>query len=331
MQTDDLALDQSIYIFPTPSSTPASPSGSSAFSAPTDFTDTISSTGTRSRDQSFSSAGPARSRSPRYRLRTRSSASATRTQSRARSAETDEYDLEVEYWDWTAESGEDVPDDEGVWEFEAEVERANRWDLPAQLARRLSPLRALGSASTGPNNDFYEQHYRIFLRARTQSNTSSLASTSSLSSKPSVPAPHPRIHIPLLSFFASLLSIDLDEPALRLLTHSSSDSILFPGQRDLLSEGNNVAWEPAADDTLEASKPHGLVRLHRINDESRPSNRALKDGLAVACDPSALPNPFSLPGLSALAGLCRFVGGVWTNAGKAWQEAQSDPEMLPVL
>lgn len=330
-QREDLQLEESIYIFPTPSSTPASPSGSSAFSAPTDFTDSISlSTGTRSRDQSFSSSVPRRSPSPQYRSRRRGTAtgSATRTQSRARSYETDEYDLEVEYWDWAAESGEDIPDDDGIWEFEAELERASRWDLPARLVRRLSPLRPLGSGSNAPTADFYEQHYRIFLRARTQSNTSSLSTGSSLSSKLD-PAPHPRIHIPLLSFFASLLSLNLDDPALRLLTHSSTDTILFPGQRSLLSEGASATWDPPSDNKADSPKAHGLVRLRHVDDGSRPPDRTLMDGLAVACDKSKLPNPFSLPGFTALAGLCRFVGGVWTNSGKAWQEVQ-DAGSLPV-
>lgn len=323
-QREDLQIEESIYIFPTPSSTPASPGGSSTFSAPTDLTDTISlSTGTRSRDQSFSSSGRGRSRSSSYRSRARGTAtgSATRTQSRARSYETD--DLEVEYWDWAVESGEDVPDDDGIWEFEAEIERASRWDLPTRLARRLSPLRALGSPGSGPNVDFYEQHYRIFLRARTQSNSSSFSASSSLSSKLD-PTPHPRIHIPLLSFFASLLSLNLDEPALRLLTHSSTDSILFPGQRNLVLDGAT----PSGDKT-DLPEPRGLMRLRHVDDGSRPPDRTLKDGLAVACDPSTLPSPFSLPGFTALAGLCRFVGGVWTNSGKAWQEVQ-DAGSLPV-
>lgn len=317
----ELQLDQSIYIFPTPSSVPPSPSGSSVISAPSDFTEAFSlSTGTRSRDQSFSSSAP---RSPRQRSRPHTAAPARR--SRARSSGSDDFDLEVEVWDWMAESGEDVPDEDGMLEFEAEIERTSRWDVPAQLMRRLSPLRPTAS---GPA-DFYEQHYHIFHRARTQSNTSSLTSATSLSSNPRsvVHTPHPRIHISLLSFFASLLSLNLDDPGLRLLTYSSSDSVLFPGQCNMLNDAAD--WSTPIEEDPKRPTPRGLLRLQVSEDGSCPPTAVLKDGLAVACDPSLLPNPFSLPGLTALAGLCRCVGDVWSNGEKAWREVQGT-DSLPV-
>lgn len=318
----DLQLDQSIYIFPTPSSVPPSPSGSSVISAPSDFTEAFSlSTGTRSRDQSFSSSAP---RSPRQRSRPHGAAFA-RSGSRARSSGSDDFDLEVEVWNWTVGSGEDVPDEDGMLEFEAEVERTSQWDVPAQLMRRLSPLRPTASSPV----DFYEQHYHIFHRARTQSNISSLTSVTSLSSNPLsvVHTPHPRIHISLLSFFASLLSLNLDDPGLRLLTHSSSDSVLFPGQCNMLNDGAN--WCSPIEEETERPAPRGLLRLQLSEDGSRPPTAVLKDGLTVACDPATLPNPFAFPGLTALAGLCRFVGDVWSNGEKAWREVQGTSN-LPV-
>ncbi|KAF7798443.1 hypothetical protein EIP86_009664 [Pleurotus ostreatoroseus] len=312
----ELQLDQSIYIFPTPSSVPPSPSGSSVLSAPSDFTEAFSlSTGTRSRDQSFSSSAP---RSPRHRSRPQGAAFAPnsyRSTSHARSSGED-YDPEVEVWDWTAESGEDIPDDDGLWEFEAEVERASRWDVPVQFIRRLSPLRPMSNPA-----DFYEQHYRLLQRTRTQSNISNFTSVSSLSSHPSVvQTPHPRMHIPLLSFFASLLSLNLDDPGLRLLTNSSPDSVLFPGQSNLLSDG--ASWSSTAEEETKQPSPHGLLRLQLSEDGSRPPNTVLKDGLAVSCDPDNVPNPFTLPGLSTLAGLYCIVGGVWSSGEKAWREVQ---------
>ncbi|PSR70470.1 hypothetical protein PHLCEN_2v13621 [Hermanssonia centrifuga] len=322
-QCTNIKLEESIYIFPTPSSAPASPSGSSISSVPTDFTEVLSvSTGSRSRDQSFSSAtGENTDDAAHEPSRTTYVESSS---SGSRSTDIVEVDPEVEMWDWT-DSGEDVPDDDGLWAFEAEVERASRWNIPNALIRRLSPLRT--TPSTGATINFYEYPYRAHIRSRTQSSSTSYTSVSSKSSSAMVHTPHPRIQLPLLSFFSSLLSLNLDDSALRLLTHSSPDSVLFPGQSGFLSyipqrepplqHGSLLGYE-----NEEVVESHGLNRLHA--ESSGHSLRGVKDGLAIIYDPSfALNSPFALPSFSSIAGLCRFVGNVWSNGGKAWGEAHT--------
>lgn len=113
--------------------------------------------------------------------------------------------------------------------------------------------------------------------------------------------PHPRLHIPLLSFFMSLVSAD--EATLHLITHSSSQSTLFPGNAPLPYS------HLSTDDP-----PHGVIKLLAHRGESH----TLKDGLDIAFDPSyTSSNPFSLPGLHLVWGL---VNNVVLSGGKALRE-----------
>jgi hypothetical protein len=92
--------------------------------------------------------------------------------------------------------------------------------------------------------------------------------------------PHPRIFIPLLSSIASLFRVD--DSTLHLLTHSTTESVLFPG-KSLLVEGELLGHVDATD------KLHGIRRLMA----SKSNREVLREGCAVACEPSALPtSPF---------------------------------------
>lgn len=326
--------EQSIYIFPTPSSLPASPGGSSVFSAPSDFTDFFGSD-TRSRNRSANSSLSPVGRSPRLHFAN----AETRIRRQRPSPTGSALDSDVsEVWDWAAESGEDVPDQDGYWEFEEEIERVGQWDIVSHRrhedeVRRTHPL----STSSFPvTNDFIDQHYRVFLRSRTQSNSSSLT-TNSRGTNSSTYTPHPRIHIPLLSFIASLLFLDLDDPALRLLNYSSPDSILFPGQTNLLGSSNEdgsasiaVHTQPERftgcgdDEELEElAEQHGLLRL--LTEGAQWPVKAIRDGLSVVCDPSIIPdNPLRIPGLDAIQQFGRFVGGTLSRGGQAWREIRLD-------
>lgn len=329
--------DQSIYIFPTPSSLPPSPSGSSVFSVPSDFSDQSILIDTRSRNHSVSSHASTNRSHIRARRRP---TSATRRSYAQRSLSPNISvisDEEVEVWDWMAESGEDMPDEDGLWEFEAEIERTSRWGIPNDFEIITRPRAA--SRTTSPftaTNDFIDQHYRIYLRSRTHSNTSNITGRTTRTSRSTDYTPHPRIHIPLLSFFASLLFLDLDDPALRLLSQSTPDSVLFPGQGGLLdapdvdyrsSDQTAGAFTPSSsNDLLDVPKSHGLFRL--LTDGSLHHVKVLKDGLAVVCDPnSPLPSSFPLPGFNAIQGLGRLVGGLWSKGSRAWQEMTLPPSL----
>ncbi|KAI0697906.1 hypothetical protein BC835DRAFT_1336798 [Cytidiella melzeri] len=304
-QTEVLAAldvaDQSIYIFPTPPSLPGSPGGSSVFSAPSDLTGS-SGFDARSRGDTVSSHAST-SRSP-DRLHPRLSSASPPSNS------------DFELWDWVAASGEDVSDRRGLWELEDDLERASRWNIISRhpAASQTQPLTSSSFPST---NDFIEQHYRVFLRSRAQSNISNLTANSRGTNR-SAFTPQPRIHIPLLSFFASLLFLDLEDPALRLLSQSSPDSILFPGQPTLLG----------SPDEDELVKPHGLLRL-LARGSQYPVN-VIKDGLAVVCDPSfSIANPFGVPEISAIRKFGRFVGGTWSKGGKAWRAVRLGEDPAP--
>jgi hypothetical protein len=304
--------DKSIYIFPAPSSLPNTPGGSSTFSVPSDFTD-LSGSDTRSRNISTS-------------ISTHASTSRSPTGGRSRlSSGTVSYNSEIESWEWQSDLR-----DEGheYWDYEEEIERVSQWDIsPHRLTNRI-PVRThpLSAPSFPCTNDFIDQHYRAFLRSRAHSNSSSLTSNSRYSNR-SIFTPHPRIYIPLLSFFASLLLLDLDDPALRLLTQSSADSVLFPGQPNLsppeddeneLSSVSRTSTDDA-DTDLESVEAHGLCRLFASGAHSPV--KLIKDGIAIVSDPSfSTPNLFSIPGLGSLQKFGQFIGNACYRGGQAWQE-----------
>ena len=312
---------QSVYIFPVPSSIPASPDGSSIFSVPSDFTDNLTESSGRSRHSSVSSRFTETSRSR--------TGSLYRLSSVGEDAEAvfspvgdGSLDSEVEVWDWTDEASDDLPIEDSSWAFEPDGTRGDSWRHP--LVRRPSLSRT--HLESLPNATYQPV---LSHRVRTQSSSSTRSAARS-----SRYTPHPRVRVPLLSFVASLLSVDLDDSALRLLTHSTSDSVLFPGQSGLLDSHEStssvrdtdspqaVAFH--ADGTPEESRPHGLLRL--LTEDS--SSKSVREGLAVVCDaPLALASPFAIPTLSSISDLCRFVGDVWTNGGQAWRElgGSSDP------
>jgi len=350
--------EHSIYVFPNPSSSPPSPA-SSLFSAPTDF------------DPSSPSSSSSRSRSrPRARLhasslsvRTNGSRSLSIGQTSTDSAPPSSYfhverpstlpsnpesDPDIdEVWDWTRasmSSGE-----HGSWDLEEEVERMSRWDIDLRL-RQLTERTSAHVA-----------HHRTRLTPlRTRTLSQRTTTSASLGSarrvrSPSIPArpssPQPRIRIPLLSFFAAIFALDLDDPALRLLTQaapSDAESLLFPGhtaaglrqsftehehQTDPSSSDSNVGSDYDSDSTTDSGidththedlRPdpspdiHGLQKLlSSTHDPSGAALRSLRAGLAVS---KSMPADFGLPGMRGLVGLWRAVGNVYARSGQAWRE-----------
>lgn len=354
-----LDMQRSIYVFPNPSSAPPSPGGSMMSSIPTDYSGTISSSsrpGSRDHSRSLSST-----ESPlRGRARATSSAAVTpsspwrvvRSNPSGRTTSEGGTDLDVEVWDWMAES--EGADGNDTWDLEAEVERIGRWGISLSSHNQawLPELAPHASSASRPltvaiphrlqplhSNDGRFRNDSTGLRSRTQSNTSavssSLGSTFSSFRLSAIQSPQPRVHIPLLSFIASFFSLDLDDPALRLLTasNSTSESILFPGHSLFLDPQSDPEelTSPSSEDSdseglqeevRKAEQPHGLLRLLVLSDESRTSIRTLRDGIAVSCS-TVLPtraSPFSLPSIGSVFGLCRAVGDACRKSGQALRE-----------
>ena len=319
-----LTLDpeRSIYLFPNPESLPASPSGSSLYSVPTDFT--ISSPGS-SRERTLSQTTDA-SGSSSYVL----SSSEHTTRDRSRSLSSSEFDVEV--WDWTADS--DAVDDERAAELEAEVERMSRWDLhhPRIEAIRLVPS-VFGSSIGRPPLALSRAMHPTeegYQRTRADSNIS-YKSLSSFHSSSLGDPPHPRIRLPLLSFFSSLLGLDLDDPALRLLTTSSSDSVLFPGQSGLLGVENAEASQPSVlfvessgdEGTSEDETAHGILRLFILSNEPRNALQCLRNGLEIISSPVySVPAMLTVPSVGTFFGLSHFVGSLLKKGGDAVKQLQ---------
>ena len=336
-----LPLDDSIYIFPNPSTTPpySPPSpASSHFSAPTDLDlSDLSSFGSRS-----PSSGPSRT--------AEKNAAAPMQQSSQYSSPVgdNEVEIDVELWELEFSTDQDAasPDESWTWSLEDEVERISAGDVNFSYLGGNGSVRRARLTSPPPLGRWneWEQSARPYRRARSQSRARTLSSLSSVSVvrvRPPTPKPHPRLHIPLLSFFASMLSIDLDDPALRLLTNADSgdcEAILFPGHttEQLLSRcGDEVGGRDEQEDSDEdgdgdegrgrkeageCEQPHGLPRLllASISDQSTVALRSLRKGLAVyvPASPGALP----IPGPTEILGICRAVGQVCVKGGQVWRE-----------
>ncbi|KAI0057811.1 hypothetical protein BV25DRAFT_1830726 [Artomyces pyxidatus] len=261
--------DRSIYIFPSPPSAPPSPAGVSAHSTPTH----LSIRGiARPRDDSVGSSALRSSEhgwdeltSPLGMLSDTSGA----------------HELDADIWEWPSEDGADEREADVL---EEEITRASRWDLVAPRHGRPLPRDVPVALRRSP----------VFVRERTHSGATSGAG----------PVPHPRIHLPLLSLFASLLSID--ESTLHLISHSPSHSILFAGHPSSFSEDALAVGG-------EAERPHGVYALLTPAGEQA----ALKEGLRVVCDPSIVP---SVSSSFPLLGLFDLVKGVWTGGGRAWRD-----------
>lgn len=313
--------EQSIYIFPVPSSVPSSPGGSSVFSAPSDLMEelTTSSIG-RSRHSSISSQFTDASRS--YDGSVTRLTFVDEDEEEIFSPMVDiRLDPEVEVWEWSeTEAGDDLPTLDESWAFEADGA------MGTHSGRRETLVRHSSTSRTMLRRDSRVMRPRpTHIRSRTQSNTSAHSVTRY--------TPHPRVRVPLLSFVASLLSLDLDDPALRLLTHSTPDSVLFPGQSALLHDTHGPPQPSHYADTsqedeedtripLEEDNAHGLLRL--LTEGS--SSKSVREGLAAICEsPLAIANPFALPSWNSLTSLYRLVGEVWTNGGQAWRELGGSP------
>lgn len=338
---DGLSADRSIYIFPSPSSVPPSPSpaspGSSLISAPTDFESSDSlSLGSRSRTPSNA---PSKTVPPSELEDT------VDTQQHFSSLAHDEMEIDVELWELSTdpEYAANLSDSDSSWmmSLEDEVERVSAGDIDVSFLNPSGQLRRTHRLSAPQSPDTALQHYwaiRPQRRARTHSRVqtiSSLSSRASSSARRAVP-PSPRIHIPLLSFFSSLLSIDLDDPALRLLTHADpneAESILFPGHttsqllgREETSEVESHVQSETETESGEGrpgsnEEPHGLPKLllASLSDQSTVALRSLRSGLVVYLTRSpdvALP----IPRPTELSGLWRLVGEVYAKSSQAWKE-----------
>lgn len=339
--------DHSIYIFPDPTAELPSPA-SALFSPATSFdasSPSIFSVSSRSRSQrrvrhhasSFStqsgrspSIGQASSGSPR----THSYFVVDNPSPISPTYFSVENDPDVgEVWD-----GLHSPlDDEASRELEERVERVSRWDFDSRLRQFVERAAAASIPAQ-------ERRRRLApLRTRTRTSSQSLTSNSLASSRPTrarssstrarapSPSPQPRIRIPFLSFFAGLLALDLDDPALRLLTQSApadADSILFPGHSatrllqsldgDRYTPPSSLS-SPDSDEETKSVPVHGFAKLlSSANDPSGAALRSLRAGLAMASLPSEL--VASVPGARGLAGLWRAVGEVYARGGQAWRE-----------
>ncbi|KIM89225.1 hypothetical protein PILCRDRAFT_2487 [Piloderma croceum F 1598] len=275
-------LEDSIYVFPNPSSESAGSSFGSDIATPTDLTISPLS---RSRSRHSSNRGG----------RTRSSSSGHVSLSiRPRFGIEAGEDPELEI-DWDTDMDSVAATDESALNME-EADRAHRW-------KSLTPpeLHRVSSSS--------------LWRARQQMLDSSTSWTSSVSRNthwrhrsvdsdlgPIIHDHHKRI--PMLSFIATLLFID--ESTTSLLTHPSSESALYPQNID--------SDEHPSDENSGTS--HGLTKLSA----GLEGQGSLREGLTVACDPEFTPlNPFAFHSLQ-LSGLWSFVNGVWISGGRVLRE-----------
>lgn len=197
-------------------------------------------------------------------------------------ANIDDSECRIEEWDYASHDTMPLTDENESSAFDEDALHASRWDLvPEYLPRRVpqdTPVLRMHGRPLESRRWPPERMYR----------------------SPRPPALHPRIRLPLLSVFVSLLSID--DATLRLVTNSPAHSTLFPGPIRPFDEGTGNAQET-----------HDNPRL------LEPSSQlgALRDGLAVACDESILSsNPFRLS-VSPLIGLLGLVRGIWAGVGRS--------------
>ncbi|KAL1950251.1 hypothetical protein VTO73DRAFT_5375 [Trametes versicolor] len=337
----------SIYIFPSPASAPPSPAVSVS-SAPTDF--------------DFSSPISSRStsctRPPQWdttqadiRDASRSSVSAAYDASSCcwdlPSPPGIDLEIDILLWDITSDVTTEPSNSDESWALEGEVERVGFAEVdllytPHLRRARQAPL----SSSQSPDGS--RPRYRFSARPRQRSRTRSRIRTTSisslaLSSTQQTAAPHPRIHIPLLSFFASLLSLDLEDPALRLLTNAESgdaEAVLFPGQSSarLLAQveeqpTDRRSFESDSDTETESTtgelpphdlqeEVHGLPKmlLASISGQSAVALRSLRAGFAVRL-PATASELLPLPRATEIIGLWRVFGEVCSRGGQAWKDA----------
>ncbi|KAF5382561.1 hypothetical protein D9615_002868 [Tricholomella constricta] len=177
------------------------------------------------------------------------------------------------------------------------------WDgrelLETDYLADVSPLRAPRDQTERP------QRERALIDYHTAApiQTSSVDANRVLRALPEDPQhPHTRLHIPLLSFFVSLLSIE--DSTMHILSYSSSDSVLFPCRTlpsDSLLENTGVDV-----------KPHGVEKLLVRRSEGSQIREAMKSEREMAPYRSLHPLPFH--------GLWNTVTALVTNGGKALRE-----------
>lgn len=343
-----LPPDHSIYIFPNPPSAPPSPisPGSSLFSVPTDF-EPLDSFSSRSRRRTSSSVTGATATSDGNRANIRQ---------RTSQISDNEVEIDVELWEFSTDpdhSADSLATDDESWVLEEQVQRVGAGNIDVSfVSPRRTPHRARKlSAPQSPNTA--AKHYWVLRPQRRSRSHSRIRTNSTVSSSLAPPSarrasPHPRIHIPLLAFFSSLLAVDQDSPALHLLTHSDpgdAESVLFPGHttaqllsRSTLSDRTgdqgggdegDTSTDPDASTRADGDEEHGLPKLLLASfaDPSKAALRSLRAGLAV-CIPTPPEAPLDILGMSGLVGLFRVVGEVYAKSSQAWKEVWGGPPGL---
>ncbi|KAH9891605.1 hypothetical protein C8Q73DRAFT_746699 [Cubamyces lactineus] len=336
--------ETSIYIFPSPASTPSSP-GASVTSAPTDF-DFSCPSDSRPMSRAWNGSSGGRRGSTSGIAYTPSDIS-FRYEGVATPSE-EATDIEVELWDAESDPVAEISESDESWALEGEVVRVGLADFEPSSGPDPSSARRFPLSSPyyfDAPGTHHRSHARYRRRSRTGSRVRTISTVSSLiPTSAQGEAPHPRVHIPLLSFFSSLLGIDLDDPALRLLTHTDpgdAESVLFPGQsstrllslgeedhlerrQSLESEddsGSDVSLPDGTDPRHSAADAHGLPKLllAAISDQSSIALGSLRAGLAVQL-PAAPEALLPLPRMSDLLDIWRKVGEACTRSGQVWKE-----------
>lgn len=202
---------------------------------------------------------------------------------------------------------------------------------PTRHRLRIQSLHSRTDSRTGANSSF---------RSSNQNRSRSLSVHHS--------SPQPRIHIPLLSFLAKLLSLELDDPVIRLIAQAAppdAESTLFPGNSVTsltpdelrVSSLSSVSDSDAATDATTDSEsefpsefdedlsrsPHGLRKL--LSPSADPSGAAISSLRAGMANSRNNPIEFVVPGIRGLIGLWRAMGEVYARSGQAWKEVWWGP------
>ncbi|KZP33690.1 hypothetical protein FIBSPDRAFT_847636 [Athelia psychrophila] len=275
-------LDDSIYIFPSPSSAGSPsplPSFGSEISAPTDLTLSESRI-SEQLGQAGADGGRRYSTGP------------------------------DDIWDWNAHAFEDADSENGsvvMSDLELDVDRAQQWELLSYPGRR----QPLAAGEPGSSAAAWLAKQRRLDSAMTRTMRSSLSSPASSFSevhaidlvKPTHHHTQSRCPSRMLAFLASCLFID--DSTLDLLTNPLPDeSILFPGHAIPYSDSEKTALA------------EGRIMLTRGRSRLRSSPR---ESMRLACDPGTMPfSPFAMPS-AHLNGLLELVNGMWTSGRRAWR------------
>ena len=283
-QTPPFTLeDRSIYIFPSPPSALQSPSVSPEPSGPIHFISPGN--GRRSRDTGLVSTGTHSSDLEWENIITSPS---LRSQAEFTNSDDAVSDL-------TANPS--VKYRESI--LEQEIERINRWNLVSFQQRRQDTV-SRPLVQTGQ-----EPLIQSRITGKTSSPIRSHCHPAPDSLSPGPSSPCPRIHVPLLSFLSTILSID--DSTIHLITHSPSHSTLFPGLCPLQAD------KDVCDDDMEL---HGVAKLL----SSSAEEDSLLEGVRVASSSSFSFSSGSLTPPFLFMSLFDLVKCVWVGGGKAFRE-----------